>query len=1085
MPGQAPAVNLTDRTFEALRTAGLDLLRRRVGDVSFGDFVATGVVPAIIDVLAWFQEQNAHYFDRRRRNSYLFLADTRESMLILARAQGYRMRPATSASVSMQALPNPVQVAPITLAKGTRLTVGDLVFEVSDDFVIPANSTIWPDGTTDDLILLVEGKTRDEVFTSDGSAFQFFELGQPGTIDGSVRVTVLSEEWQEVENLTFVESDQRGRDTFIGDGLDGQEYTLTLFNATIDLEDEDGLVVMVTPVGQTSANVQVWKQVAAFTGAPQEFTASKTVDGVTKVTFGLANNDAGPALGDTIDVLYLISGAQKRYQLSFDEFDRAVLRFGNDEFGLIPVNGAEIRVTYRTGGGVRGNVAAGVIDQSVSGFLATGARTSVRVRNIEPGRGGEAAETVEHARFFAPRFSKSNVRAVTAEDWTALAATFRDATFGAPSHANAFLKQTVPELNTVRVALWGRDDKGRLSTPSTALKVGVKKFLDTKRTITTVAEMVDGVVVLMDLTIGITLDVGRDRETVFAAVRTAIERFFNSAFVLPGLDLSISRLYEAIQDVEGVRRAVIESLEGSVLVQLAVGAGDGTTKEFSGDFRLLDGTSVLEGSVVVTDGQQQATDDKAGSFQGDVDAGGTNAITYTDGKFTVTLASAPAVSQPVTAEARLSVFAPHTESLGTSDGTVQVLDGATDYYPIVQRSPRGAWARQQSLIVDDFRVGVTNRFRGRLPKGILPSSITIADNVPGAPILTGTDNGAGAITGPGILTGNVNYTTGDIDFEFNAAPALPVRIEWETARINVFLPSEFLPLTPGRVWWWVGFRGVPLGTQTGGADLNVFDDGTGNMVGDALVGGTISYETGEVDVELNAVPPPGASPSGSFFGRLLTAPDGVLTSFAFQVRTASGGGGSLVDLSEGVNDGIGRTRLRLSDLSTPGLAIADAWDNWQGQINGASLDREDSNTLNYSAGTGTLDFLVPLAAGTTQDFVIQATAVGMFMYSAWAFLVKTPGGPGLDKQLYADNNGRLWGSTVNAFPTDRLDHLRGRFLATLSGSPIASGRALEITYDALIQVPPALDVPLQGDQVASIGAIQLEERAPESPALGS
>lgn len=1084
MPGQAPAVDFTARTFEALRAAGLDLLRRRVGsNVTYLDFIATGVVPAIIDTLAWFQEQNAHYFDRRWRNSYLFLADTREAMLILARAQGYRMRPATSASISLQAIPSPPQVAPITIPRGTRLSVGDLVFEVADDYVIPANATIWPDGTTDDLILLVEGTTREEVFTSDGSPFQTFELGQPGTIDGSVTVVILGEEWQSVENLSYVESDQRGRDTFIGDGEDGQEMTLSLLNATIELGNEDGLVVLVTPVGQTSVAAQLWTQVAEFTGAPREFTASADIDGVTKVIFGLEVNGSAPAVGDTVDVLYLIAGAQKRYQLDYDEFDRAILRFGNDTFGLIPTNGAEIQVTYRTGGGVRGNVPSGTIDQQVSGLLPTGARTAVRIRNVEPGRGGEPAETVEHARYFAPRYAKSNLRAVTAEDWTALAATFRDATFGAPAHANAYLKQSVPELNTVRVALWSRDEVGRLAAPSTALKVGVKKYLDTKRTITTTAEMMDGVVILIDLSVGITLDVGRDRETVFAAVRTAIERFFNSAFVLPGLDLSISRLYETIQAVDGVRRALIEELVGSVLARITIGTGDGGTQEFSGDFTLLEGSAVVPGSISVTDGQQQATDDAEGSFQGDIDVGGTNVATYADGKFTVTFGTAPVLDQPVTAEAKLVVFAPHVESLGTSDGSVARLDGATDYYPIVQRAPRGVWARQQAQIVDDFRVGATNRFRGRLPRGILPNSIVIEDNVGGAPVLTGIDNGVGVITGPGILSGSVDYATGDIDFEFNAAPTLPVVIRWETNRLHLFLPTEYLPLTPARVWWWIGYRG-PAGTQPGGADLNVFDDGTGNMVGDALVGGTISYETGEVDVELNAVPPPGASPSLSVWGRLVEAPDGVRTDFTFQVRTLSGGGGSIVDLSEGAGDGEGRTRLRLTDLSRPGVSLSDAWDNWQGQLHGASLDRENPNTLDYTAGTGVLNFNVPLPLGTTQDFVVEVTAVGVVMYAAWAFGVKTPGGPGLDKYLFADNFGRLWGTAANTYPTDRLDHLRGRYLVQLSGSPIAAGRALEVTYDALLRVPPALDVPIQGDQVASVGTISLEERAPEALALG-
>ena len=96
----APEIDYTARTFEVLRERALSLLQRRVSDFRFNSLIKTDVVPAILDVLAWFHAQAAFYHDRRRRNTLLITADTRESMVILARAQGYRMRPATSASVA-------------------------------------------------------------------------------------------------------------------------------------------------------------------------------------------------------------------------------------------------------------------------------------------------------------------------------------------------------------------------------------------------------------------------------------------------------------------------------------------------------------------------------------------------------------------------------------------------------------------------------------------------------------------------------------------------------------------------------------------------------------------------------------------------------------------------------------------------------------------------------------------------------------------------------------------------------------------------------------------------------------------------
>jgi len=88
----------------------------------------------------------------------------------------------------------------------------------------------------------------------------------------------------------------------------------------------------------------------------------------------------------------------------------------------------------------------------------------------------------------------------------------------------------------------------------------------------------------------------------------------------------------------------------------------------------------------------------------------------------------------------------------------------------------------------------------------------------------------------------------------------------------------------------------------------------------------------------------------------------------------------------------------------------------------------------------------------------------------------------LDKSLFADNNGRLWGDVVNPFPVDRLDHLRGRYYASLAGSPIVAGRSLALTYDAQTSVPPVRDIPIDADQVAVVGRIKLTELPPESNA---
>ena len=401
------------------------------------------------------------------------------------------------------------------------------------------------------------------------------------------------------------------------------------------------------------------------------------------------------------------------------------------------------------------------------------------------------------------------------------------------------------------------------------------------------------------------------------------------------------------------------------------------------------------------------------------------------------------------------------------------LNSGTKYYPIVKRAPRGVWSGDMVKVIDAFQVGTTARMRGRLPGGIVPSSMSITDST-GVP-LTGTDDGVGGISGPGIASGSVNYADGLLDFTFTGVPTLPVIVTWTTKTVDVFVPEDLLPIQPGRVFIWGGFSAD--GAQPGG-ELLAVDDGQGNMIGDVLAGGTINYATGRITFEWLVDPPPGPGGGAGFTGTLSPAPDGTTKQFTYTTGA---------DLSRTGSDGEGRTRFQLSDLSTPGVTFEDAYDNWQGLVNGDSLDREGINTLAYGTGSGTLTFKVAPSASAPSTFAVEVTNVATLMYAGWVYRVPTPGGVGLDKGLFSDNTGRLWGppgaGSANPFPTDRLEHERGQFIAALAGAPVAAGRSQQLTYDSLTGVPPALNIPIAGDEVAALGQVSLREKAPETQAF--
>jgi predicted phage baseplate assembly protein len=83
------------------------------------------------------------------------------------------------------------------------------------------------------------------------------------------------------------------------------------------------------------------------------------------------------------------------------------------QYGTVPAKDAAVRIRrYATGGGARGNVAAGAISTLKSSVPFVG-----RVENRHPAQGGVDGETLEEAKRRGPLLVRTRSRAVTAKDY--------------------------------------------------------------------------------------------------------------------------------------------------------------------------------------------------------------------------------------------------------------------------------------------------------------------------------------------------------------------------------------------------------------------------------------------------------------------------------------------------------------------------------------------------------------------------------------------------------------------------------------------------------------------------------------------
>ena len=132
-------------------------------------------------------------------------------------------------------------------------------------------------------------------------------------------------------------------------------------------------------------------------------------------------------LGGTADGTPQVTWAAQRDLLNSDptapefvvetEADGTVfLRFGDGTHGQRPTPGIRFAATYRVGGGTRGNVGAEAISHAVAVDPAVRS-----VRNPLPAQGGIDPESIDDVRHKAPFAFRTQMRAVTPEDYQTVA----------------------------------------------------------------------------------------------------------------------------------------------------------------------------------------------------------------------------------------------------------------------------------------------------------------------------------------------------------------------------------------------------------------------------------------------------------------------------------------------------------------------------------------------------------------------------------------------------------------------------------------------------------------------------------------
>lgn len=244
-------------------------------------------------------------------------------------------------------------------------------------------------------------------------------------------------------------------------------------------------------------------------------------------------------------LLYSLS-KDEDYIVKINENDEAEIIFGDGQYGKIPLKNQKIFVSYLIGGGKAGNIPADSITKCMEGVSE-----SIEVTNQKAASGGADRETIERARFHAPGVFRSLKRAVTEDDYVALAKNF-------PGVAHA--KAIAPSWNYVDIYIVSEGNF--LLTEE--IRAGLMRYFEDLRMVTTQVNIRSPNFVTIDITIAeIGVEATFYRQEVEQRVKNALSDLFILDNLSFGQNFYLSKIYEAVENVAGVDFAIGAVIQGT------------------------------------------------------------------------------------------------------------------------------------------------------------------------------------------------------------------------------------------------------------------------------------------------------------------------------------------------------------------------------------------------------------------------------------------------------------------------------------------------------------------------------------------
>ena len=191
-----PAIDYTSRDFDAIKLALRTHLQNKF-PTTWRSFYEADLGMAYLELVAYVFDILSFYLDYQANETFLNSARDRVNVINICKLIGYKLRPPTSAAVTVTAtLPAIYPMDVIVPAGETITTAQGVTFRTLTEQRVAAGSL------TSELVF-AEGELQSETFASSGAAWQKIRLTHTAAIDGSIVVTVSGDVWTEVDSLVL------------------------------------------------------------------------------------------------------------------------------------------------------------------------------------------------------------------------------------------------------------------------------------------------------------------------------------------------------------------------------------------------------------------------------------------------------------------------------------------------------------------------------------------------------------------------------------------------------------------------------------------------------------------------------------------------------------------------------------------------------------------------------------------------------------------------------------------------------------------------------------------------------------------